>query len=56
MHNADPDQKGAMAAISGIHLDTIQNICEQVSTIERPACVACMPATSSLSFRDIGTL
>lgn len=44
MHNADPDQKGTMAAISGIHLDTLQNICEQVSTIERPACVACVNA------------
>jgi len=44
MHNADPYQKGTMAAISGIHLDTLQIICEQVSTIERPACVACMNA------------
>lgn len=44
MHNADPDQKGIMAAISGVHLDTLQNICKEVSTKERPACVACMNA------------
>ncbi|WP_339297169.1 ACP S-malonyltransferase [Paenibacillus sp. FSL R5-0623] len=44
MHNADPDQQGTMVAISHIRLDTLQNICEEVSTKERPACVACMNA------------
>ncbi|WP_440109493.1 ACP S-malonyltransferase [Paenibacillus sp. QZ-Y1] len=42
MHNADPHQQGTMAAISHIPLDTLQKICDEVSTSERPACVACM--------------
>ncbi|WP_405169954.1 ACP S-malonyltransferase [Paenibacillus sp. FSL H8-0280] len=44
MHNADPHQQGTMVAISHIQLDTLQNICEEVSTKKHPACVACMNA------------
>ncbi|MGC5773108.1 ACP S-malonyltransferase [Paenibacillus pabuli] len=42
MHNADPHQQGTMAAISHIPLNTLQKICEEVSTSEHPVCVACI--------------
>ncbi|MGP3784986.1 [acyl-carrier-protein] S-malonyltransferase [Chryseobacterium mucoviscidosis] len=42
MNNADPHQQGTMVAISQIKLESLQKICEEVSTQEHPACVACM--------------
>lgn len=42
MNNADPYQQGTMVAISQINLETLQQICEEVSTKQFPACVACM--------------
>ena len=44
MNNADPHQQGTMVAMSHIKLETLQKICEEISTKERPACVACMNA------------
>ncbi|PQP81879.1 [acyl-carrier-protein] S-malonyltransferase [Paenibacillus sp. PCH8] len=44
MQNADPDQQGTMVACSNIRLETLQTICEEVSTLEYPVCVACINA------------
>ncbi|SEL41056.1 ACP S-malonyltransferase [Paenibacillus sp. OK003] len=44
MNNADPHQQGTMVAMSHIKLEALQKICEEISTKERPACVACMNA------------
>ncbi|MGQ8873039.1 ACP S-malonyltransferase [Paenibacillus sp. TSA_86.1] len=44
MHNADPYQQGTMCAISNIGVGTLQEICEEVSTNERPVSIACINA------------
>lgn len=42
MQNADPKQQGAMAAVTQLSLQTLQEICSKVSTEDFPAGVACM--------------
>ncbi|MBT2572356.1 ACP S-malonyltransferase [Bacillus sp. ISL-51] len=42
MQNADPQQLGTMAAVTQIPLQTLQEICSEMSTEDFPAGVACM--------------
>lgn len=42
MQHADPEQLGTMAAVSGIRLQALQELCEKISTKEYPVQVACM--------------
>ncbi|PLT49581.1 bacillomycin D biosynthesis malonyl-CoA transacylase BamD [Bacillus amyloliquefaciens] len=42
MQNADSQQQGAMAAVTHLSLQTLQEICSKVSTEDFPAGVACM--------------
>lgn len=42
MQNADPQQLGTMAAVTQIHLHTLQDLCSEISTEDFPAGVACM--------------
>ncbi|MEC2307908.1 ACP S-malonyltransferase [Bacillus atrophaeus] len=42
MQNADPQQLGTMAAVTQIDLQTLQDICSEMSTEDFPAGVACM--------------
>ncbi|KXZ15119.1 malonyl-CoA transacylase [Bacillus nakamurai] len=42
MQNADPQRLGTMAAVTQIELQTLQEICSEMSTEDFPAGIACM--------------